>query len=123
MTLSQGLSFLYSAFETNQDYVNHNYTAQTEQLGLFRSSKRFLKLPLPWDVGSGQVTKEFMKDIPSSTACRYINLQKSCVKQCKNIRYCCIDTTKSRFDHLVLMQSNIKDAGIGAFSKTPMKKR
>ena len=44
------------------------------------------------------------------------------MKQCKNIPYCCIDTTKSRFDFFVLIQSNIKDAGIGAFSKTPMKK-
>ena len=63
-----------------------------------------------------------MKDIPSSTACRYINLQKSCVKQCKNIPYCCIDTANFRFDRLVLKESNIKDAGFGAFSKTPIKK-
>ena len=122
LTLSQGLSFLYPAFETNHDYVNHSYTAQMEQLGLFRLSKRFLKLLLPWDVRSGQVTKEFVKDISNSTACRYITLQKTCVRQCKNMPYCCIDTTKSRFDRLSLMQSKIKDAGFGAFSKTPIKK-
>ena len=122
LTLSQGLSFLYPAFETNKEYVKHSYTAQTQQFGLFRLSKRFLKLLLPWDVRSGQVTKDFVKDIPSSTACRYVNLQKSCVRQCKSIPYCCIDTTKSRFDRLVLKQSNIKDAGFGAFSKTPIKK-
>ena len=44
LTLSQGLSFLYPAFETNEDYMNHSYTAQTEQLGLFTLSEMFLKL-------------------------------------------------------------------------------
>ena len=41
---------------------------------------------------------------------------------CGMIRYCCIDTTKPRFDRLVLKQSDIKDADFGAFSKTPIKK-
>ena len=36
LTLSQGLSFLYHAFETDHEYVNHSGKAQTEQLGLFR---------------------------------------------------------------------------------------
>ena len=41
LTLSQGLSFLYHVFETDHEYVNHNYRAQTEQLGLFKLSKGF----------------------------------------------------------------------------------
>ena len=83
LTLSQDLSFLYHAFETDHEYVNHNYTTQTEQLGLFKWSKRFFKLLLPWDLSSGQLTKEFVKDIQSSTAYLYITLKKTCVNQCK----------------------------------------
>ena len=66
--------------------------------------KRFLELLWPWDIRSGQVTKVFHKDIQSSMVCHYITLKKTCVKQCKNIPYCCIDTTKSRLDGLVLKQ-------------------
>ena len=82
-TSSQGLRYLCHGFERNHQYVNHSYTALTKQLGFFRWSKMFLKLFLPWNVCSGQVTKEFVKDIQRNPACRYITLKKSCVKQCE----------------------------------------
>lgn len=103
LMLSEGLSFFYHAIETNHEYVNHCYRAQTEELHLFRLSKRFLKLLWSWDVRPPQITN-ISKHIQSSTASRYRTLKKTCVKQCKNIAYCCIDTTKSRFDGLVFGQ-------------------
>ena len=103
LVLSQGLSFLYHAFETNHEYVNHSYRAQTEELHLLRLSKRFVKLLWSWDVRSPQITN-ISKHIQSSTASRYRTLKKTCVKQCKNIPYCCIDVLKPRFDGLVLKQ-------------------
>lgn len=77
--LSQGLSFVYSVFEMNHDYMEQSYTGEMEQLGLFKLTTRFLKLPLPWDVLSGQIKKKFDKEASKSTACCYITLQKTCL--------------------------------------------
>ena len=41
LVLSEGFSFFYHAIETNHEYVNHCYRAQTEELHLLDYQKGF----------------------------------------------------------------------------------